>query len=112
MKTLKARRLKNLTSLIALKGKFMALEVKLLKLYHTPKGKLRAQVSYAGKTHTLKCDRLKSGKSSVSLVSMPLGFTSFEVAGISKDMIDNSVTLRLSPAKELVRVDFITSQFI
>ena len=91
----------------------MAQQIKLLKVYHTPTGKLRAQVQYAGSKHILKMDRLKSGKTSVSFISMPIGSTSFEVQEISIDQINTSVTIKLiTPNEELVRVDFTNSQFI
>lgn len=98
----------------------MALEIRLLDIYNTPSGKLRAIVKYAGQVHKLKCDYLKSKKTTkVSLISMPVGFTSFEVVGISNYGIDRSVTIKLidgnakgpSPLQK-VRLDFCSSAFI
>lgn len=99
----------------------MALEIKLVDVYQTPAGRLRAKVSYAGQTHTLKCDYLKSKKQiKTSFVSMPVGLTSFEVTNISQSDLGKSVTLKLYSGRatgpqqshELVRLDFVTSAFI
>ena len=93
----------------------MAQEIKLLKIYNTPKGKLRAIINYAGSNHTLKLDISKTGKVSSSFISMPIGCMSFEVSGISNCDTDQSVTLNLLRGASFhsqIRLDLVESQFI
>lgn len=89
----------------------MASEIRLMKVYNTKKGKLRAKVSYVGRVHTLKLNGGKTPRCTV--ISMPVGWTSFEVQAISNDGIDQSVTIRLlNETKPLVRLDLTQSEFI
>jgi hypothetical protein len=86
----------------------MALEVKLIKLYNLKSGALRAQLQYGNKKFSVKC-----GKKTNTLISMPVGFTSFEVVEITNEDINKSVTIQtLNPNPEKIRIDFIQSQFI
>lgn len=89
----------------------MACEIKLLRVYNTKKGKLRAKVSYVGRIHTLKLNGGKRPR--CTLISMPVGYTSFEVQEISNYDINQSITIRLlTDSKPLVRLDLTQSEFI
>lgn len=92
----------------------MAIEIKLLKLYNIKNGDLKAKIKYGNRVHSVKCSPKKN-----SFISMPIGFTSFEVIGISNYDINQSVTIRVCKENRLdyspegvVRIDFTQPQFI
>ena len=71
-------------------------KLELIKLYNTPKGKLRAKIKYGGSLMTLKMDQNSKGLFVCSFISMPKYMTSFEVCGISNTETDKSISVRIA----------------
>jgi hypothetical protein len=87
-------------------------EITLKKVYHTTKGKLRAQVAYAGSLFTLKIDVLKNKQQRVSFISMPTGLVSFGIQRITKQEDEQSITLELYYPNGRVKQDLTLGQSV
>lgn len=78
-----------------------------MNVYHTKKGKLRAKLKVNNRVHSVKC-----GEKTQSIISMPVGFTSFVVVGIKKDDLGQTVTIQTIPSDERIELTPTQSEFI
>lgn len=86
----------------------MAIEVKLIEVFHTAKRKeLRAKIKVNKKVHILGID-----SNARSSVINPLGFPSFTIVEISKDDLGQRAQIELNDSKERISLDPIESKFI
>ncbi len=85
----------------------MAVEIKLIKVYHTKKSRdLRAKIKVNKKVYSVKCGQSFPPKRRIE------GFPEFEITGISKDDLGEELTIRTVPAQEKIRLTPTESHFI